>query len=122
VWVWVRVWAAWSAARFSSARVSAHTALHSPRLASTDPPPQLSGYPWIDAAMRQLREWGWMHHLARHSVACFLTRGASRAESSHAHLHPVCLVPVTRHSLFTHCPVPTPPLNSSLLDSNSKKR
>lgn len=34
-----------------------------------------SGYPWIDAAMRQLREWGWMHHLARHSVACFLTRG-----------------------------------------------
>jgi deoxyribodipyrimidine photolyase len=34
-----------------------------------------AGYPWIDAAMRQLREWGWMHHLARHSVACFLTRG-----------------------------------------------
>lgn len=34
-----------------------------------------TGYPWIDAAMRQLREWGWMHHLARHSVACFLTRG-----------------------------------------------
>lgn len=33
------------------------------------------GYPWIDAAMRQLSEWGWMHHLARHSVACFLTRG-----------------------------------------------
>lgn len=25
--------------------------------------------------MNQLREWGWMHHLARHSVACFLTRG-----------------------------------------------
>lgn len=25
--------------------------------------------------MRQLAEWGWMHHLARHSVACFLTRG-----------------------------------------------
>jgi hypothetical protein len=25
--------------------------------------------------MRQLSEWGWMHHLARHSVACFLTRG-----------------------------------------------
>jgi hypothetical protein len=23
----------------------------------------------------QLRKWGWMHHLARHSVACFLTRG-----------------------------------------------
>lgn len=25
--------------------------------------------------MTQLREWGWIHHLARHSVACFLTRG-----------------------------------------------
>lgn len=25
--------------------------------------------------MAQLREQGWMHHLARHSVACFLTRG-----------------------------------------------
>lgn len=34
-----------------------------------------TGYPWIDAAMRQLAEEGWMHHLARHSVACFLTRG-----------------------------------------------
>lgn len=34
-----------------------------------------TGYPWIDAAMRQLNEEGWMHHLARHSVACFLTRG-----------------------------------------------
>ncbi|XP_024538612.1 (6-4)DNA photolyase [Selaginella moellendorffii] len=34
-----------------------------------------TGYPWIDAAMTQLRKWGWMHHLARHAVACFLTRG-----------------------------------------------
>jgi cryptochrome len=34
-----------------------------------------TGYPWIDAIMRQLVSWGWMHHLARHSVACFLTRG-----------------------------------------------
>jgi hypothetical protein len=38
-------------------------------------PAVILGYPWIDAAMRQLSEWGWMHHLARHSVACFLTRG-----------------------------------------------
>jgi hypothetical protein len=29
----------------------------------------------IDAIMAQLRQQGWMHHLARHSVACFLTRG-----------------------------------------------
>ena len=25
--------------------------------------------------MRQLVQNGWMHHLGRHSVACFLTRG-----------------------------------------------
>ncbi|KAH7565099.1 hypothetical protein JRO89_XS09G0131900 [Xanthoceras sorbifolium] len=27
------------------------------------------------SALLQLRKWGWMHHLARHCVACFLTRG-----------------------------------------------
>jgi cryptochrome len=25
--------------------------------------------------MRQLRQEGWIHHLGRHAVACFLTRG-----------------------------------------------
>ena len=34
-----------------------------------------TGFPWIDAIMNQLRTEGWIHHLARHSVACFLTRG-----------------------------------------------
>ncbi|KAL8846588.1 MAG: hypothetical protein Q9221_008329 [Calogaya cf. arnoldii] len=34
-----------------------------------------TGFPWIDALMRQLRSEGWMHHLGRHAVACFLTRG-----------------------------------------------
>ncbi|KAJ9624999.1 hypothetical protein H2203_004950 [Taxawa tesnikishii (nom. ined.)] len=34
-----------------------------------------TGFPWIDALMRQLRIEGWMHHLGRHAVACFLTRG-----------------------------------------------
>ncbi|KAG8534123.1 uncharacterized protein KY384_000967 [Bacidia gigantensis] len=34
-----------------------------------------TGFPWIDAVMRQLRTEGWIHHLARHAVACFLTRG-----------------------------------------------
>jgi len=34
-----------------------------------------TGYPYIDAIMTQLRLEGWIHHLARHSVACFLTRG-----------------------------------------------
>jgi len=34
-----------------------------------------TGLPWIDAIMTQLRTEGWIHHLARHSVACFLTRG-----------------------------------------------
>lgn len=35
----------------------------------------MTGFPWIDAIMRQLKVEGWIHHLARHSVACFLTRG-----------------------------------------------
>ncbi|GJC95048.1 DNA photolyase [Colletotrichum higginsianum] len=35
----------------------------------------MTGFPWIDALMRQLREEGWIHHLGRHAVACFLTRG-----------------------------------------------
>ncbi|ORZ31450.1 FAD binding domain of DNA photolyase-domain-containing protein [Catenaria anguillulae PL171] len=34
-----------------------------------------TGYPWIDACMTQLRSEGWIHHLGRHSLACFLTRG-----------------------------------------------
>lgn len=35
----------------------------------------LTGFPFIDALMRQLRSEGWIHHLGRHMVACFLTRG-----------------------------------------------
>ncbi|CAL1546813.1 unnamed protein product [Lymnaea stagnalis] len=35
----------------------------------------MTGFPWIDAIMVQLRKEGWIHHLARHAVACFLTRG-----------------------------------------------
>lgn len=34
-----------------------------------------TGNPFIDACMRQLRTTGWIHHLARHAVACYLTRG-----------------------------------------------
>jgi cryptochrome len=34
-----------------------------------------TGFPFIDAIMTQLRVDGWIHHLARHAVACFLTRG-----------------------------------------------
>jgi len=34
-----------------------------------------TGFPFIDAIMTQLRNEGWIHHLARHAVACFLTRG-----------------------------------------------
>ena len=33
-----------------------------------------TGFPWIDACMAQLKKEGWMHHLARHAVACFLTQ------------------------------------------------
>lgn len=35
-----------------------------------------TGFPFIDAVMRQLKEEGWVHHVARNAVACFLTRGA----------------------------------------------
>merc|ERR1719456_506934 len=34
-----------------------------------------TGFPFIDALMRQLKQTGHMHHLGRHAVACFLTRG-----------------------------------------------
>ena len=34
-----------------------------------------TGFPYIDAMMRQLDSTGWMHHLGRHAVSCFLTRG-----------------------------------------------
>lgn len=35
-----------------------------------------TGFPWIDAIMRQLVSEGWIPHLARQAVGCFLTRGA----------------------------------------------
>lgn len=35
----------------------------------------VTGYPWIDANMRQLKKEGWINHLGRDCVACFLTRG-----------------------------------------------
>jgi len=35
----------------------------------------ITGFPWIDALMRQLKTEGWIHHLGRHAVASFLTRG-----------------------------------------------
>ncbi len=34
-----------------------------------------TGYPWIDAVIRQCRKEGWAHFLARQSIAVFLTRG-----------------------------------------------
>ena len=34
-----------------------------------------TGFPFIDGLMRQLRQEGWIHHLGRHAVASFLTRG-----------------------------------------------
>ncbi|KAI1082228.1 Cryptochrome/photolyase FAD-binding domain-containing protein [Whalleya microplaca] len=35
----------------------------------------VTGFPFVDALMRQLCAEGWIHHLGRHMVACFLTRG-----------------------------------------------
>lgn len=34
-----------------------------------------TGFPWIDAIMKQLKHEGWIHHAARHAVSTFLTRG-----------------------------------------------
>nr|ANW48376.1 cryptochrome 1 [Euphausia superba]AUI80370.1 cryptochrome 1 [Euphausia superba] len=34
-----------------------------------------TGYPFIDACMRQLKREGWLHHIGRTAVSCFLTRG-----------------------------------------------
>ena len=34
-----------------------------------------TGYPAVDACMAQLRKEGWVHHLGRHLLACFATRG-----------------------------------------------
>jgi cryptochrome len=34
-----------------------------------------TGFPWIDAIMKQILQEGWAHHLARYAVASFLTRG-----------------------------------------------
>lgn len=34
-----------------------------------------TGYPWIDAIVRQCRKDGWAHFMARQSIAVFLTRG-----------------------------------------------
>lgn len=34
-----------------------------------------TGFPFVDAAMRQLRSEGWLHHVLRNTVASFLTRG-----------------------------------------------
>ena len=34
-----------------------------------------TGFPFIDAVMKQIKIDGWAHHYARSAVACFLTRG-----------------------------------------------
>ena len=34
-----------------------------------------TGFPWIDAIMKQLLHEGWIHHVCRHAVSSFLTRG-----------------------------------------------
>ena len=34
-----------------------------------------TGYPLIDAGVRQMLKEGWIHHIIRNALACFLTRG-----------------------------------------------
>ena len=35
----------------------------------------MTGYPWIDAAVRQMKSEGWITHISRFSLASFLTVG-----------------------------------------------
>ena len=35
----------------------------------------MTGYPWIDAAVRQMKTEGWITHISRFSLASFLTVG-----------------------------------------------
>lgn len=35
----------------------------------------MTGFPWIDASMRQLVQEGWIQHACRNSCAIFVTRG-----------------------------------------------
>lgn len=39
-----------------------------------------TGYPSIDAGINQLKQQGWLHHILRHHIACFLTRGYMYAQ------------------------------------------
>lgn len=34
-----------------------------------------TGFPFVDAIMNQLRDEGWVHHVGRHMIASYLTRG-----------------------------------------------
>lgn len=34
-----------------------------------------TGFPFVDAIMNQLRTEGWVHHVGRHMIASYLTRG-----------------------------------------------
>ena len=94
-----------------------------------------TGYPWIDACMAQLRTEGWIHHLGRHAVACFLTRGdlwqswekGQLVSGEHCDMS-VCFVSwdsfLLTSSLFAHIyfmllRFPTPLLQSP--DSTSRK-
>ena len=34
-----------------------------------------TGFPFVDAIMNQLRDEGWVHHVGRHMIASYLSRG-----------------------------------------------
>lgn len=69
-----------------------------------------TGYPWIDAIMVQLREQGWMHHLARHCVV--------GPPSPRFHPRPCPLLPLFPSSSALSAPLPllgaTPSLSPCL--------
>ncbi|GAB1295433.1 Cryptochrome-1 [Apodemus speciosus] len=75
-----------------------------------------TGFPWIDAIMTQLRQEGWIHHLARHAVACFLTRGdlwISWEEGMKGSLKNYCLTQIGASMLEVGCGCPAVPFSNS---------
>lgn len=46
-----------------------------------------TGFPFVDAAMRQLVSEGWLHHVVRNTVASFLTRGTLWISWEHGMQH-----------------------------------
>jgi cryptochrome len=61
----------------NSSQANTTSTLHKQKNSSSGGNMGEQAFPRINALMPQLRQEGWIHHLRRHAVACFLTRGGS---------------------------------------------